>query len=80
MLPRHRIRSSCHSARPSPGVSGEWGRGGGEGRQATFQRVTAAVGSDSNRSFSLGPRRISKAMAPEASAASCSRREAVRLR
>lgn len=69
--PRQRRSSTDQRARPMPGAVSSV-----EGREAIRQRVTAAVGRASAASDAAFQRRTTKAVTPEASAASCSRREA----
>ena len=72
--PRQRTRSTCQRARPRPGAGRR-----SDSTGATRQRVEAAVGSRiRSLSATVHQRRSRRAVTPEDSAASCSRREAVR--
>ena len=69
---RQRSSSSRHSGRPGRRPVPA------EGRAATRQRLAAALGANRAGSSNRWLRRSAKAATPEASAASCSRRDAVR--
>ena len=68
---RQRRSSTRQRPRPMPGADSSV-----EGSEAMRQRVTAAVGRASAASDAAFQRRTSKAVTPDASAASWSRREA----